>query len=135
MSHRTSPVALTLLTVACAPAGRQWIEDGYERFERPFTRAFHDHGGKLMTGTDSPWPGLVPGFALHHELEAYVSIGLTPDEAMRSSTTVPYEYLGESDRMGTIAAAMHSDMILVDANPLDDVTNARRISGVLLRGR
>lgn len=117
------------------PAGRQFIEDGYARFQRPFTRAFHDHGGKLMTGTDSPWPGLVPGFALHRELDAYVSVGLTPYEALRSSTTVPYEYLGESDRMGTIAVGMHSDMIVLDANPLENVSNAQRIAGVLLRGR
>jgi hypothetical protein len=116
-------------------AGRQWIEDGYERFQRPFTRAFHDHGGKLMTGTDSPLPGLVPGFALHRELEAYVSVGLTPYEALRSSTTVPYEFLGESERMGTIAVGMHSDMILLDANPLENVSNAQRIAGVLMRGR
>lgn len=92
-------------------------------------------GGRLMTGTDSLLPGLVAGFALHRELHELVDVGLTPYEALRTSTTAPFEYLGEIDRAGTIEVGKRSDMILVDANPLEDISAAAKISGVLLRGR
>ena len=80
---------------------REKIRTDFETFQKPLTRAFHEGGGKLMTGTDTLFPGLVPGFALHRELEELVEVGLTPFESLRTSTTAPFEYLGESDRAGT----------------------------------
>jgi imidazolonepropionase-like amidohydrolase len=88
-----------------------------------------------MTGTDTLFPGLVPGFALHRELKELVDVGLTPFEALRTTTTAPFEYLGESERAGTIATGKDSDLVLLDANPLDDVSAASKIAGVLVRGR
>lgn len=118
------------------PAGdRTRIRDDFEKFQRPFTKVFHDKGGQLMTGTDSLLPRLVPGFALHQELQELVGVGLTPFEALRTSTTIPYEYLGESGEAGTIAVGKRTDLLLVDANPLEDVSAASRISGVMMRGR
>ena len=73
------------------------LKDGFEMFERPFTKALHDRGGKLMTGTDSLVPTTMPGFSIHRELEELVDIGLTPYEALRASTTHPIEFLGELD--------------------------------------
>lgn len=117
------------------PDARDWIRNGFEQFQRPLTRAFHEHGGRMMTGTDTPFPGLVGGFALHRELQELVAVGLTPYEALRTATTAPFEYLGESDRAGTIALGMESDLLLVDANPLEDVAAAGLVAGVLMRGR
>lgn len=114
---------------------RTKLRDDFEKLQRPLTKAFHDKGGKLMAGSDTVLPGLVPGFALHRELRELVAVGLTPYEALRTSTTTPYEYLGEAARRGTIAIGKESDMILVDANPLDDVSAASKVSGVLMRGR
>lgn len=111
------------------------LHDDFEKFQRPFTKVFHDKGGQLMTGTDSLLPRLVPGFALHQELHELVAVGLTPYEALRTSTTVPYEYLGESKEAGTIEVGKKSDLLLVEGNPLKDVSAASKIIGVMMRGR
>lgn len=117
------------------PGVRKKLMDDFEKFQRPLTKVFHDKGGKLMTGTDSLFPGLVAGFAVHRELQELVGVGLTPYEALRSSTTEPFVYLGEIDRSGTIAVGKYTDLVLVDENPLKDITAASKISGVLMRGR
>lgn len=114
---------------------RAKIREDFYRFQRPLTKAFHDKGGKLMAGSDTIIPGLVPGFALHRELRELVEIGLTPFEALRTSTTRPFEYLGEIDKAGTIEVGKQSDLVMVDANPLEDITGASKVSGVLMRGR
>jgi imidazolonepropionase-like amidohydrolase len=64
-----------------------------------------------------------------------VDVGFTPFEALRTSTTTPFEYLGENDRAGAIAVGQHSDLLLVDSNPLEDISVTTRIAGVLMRGR
>lgn len=117
------------------PNGRQFIRDAYAQFQRPLTRAIQKKGGKLLAGSDSILPGLVPGFALQRELHELVDAGLTPYEALRTSTTAPFEYLGEAERAGTVAVGKQSDLILVDANPLEDIAAASKIAGVLVRGR
>ncbi|HEU4499988.1 MAG TPA: amidohydrolase family protein, partial [Sphingomicrobium sp.] len=85
--------------------------------------------------TDSLLPRLVPGFTLHQELQELVDVGLTPYEALRTSTTIPNEYLGESKEAGTIQVGKRTDLLLVDANPLENVSAASKISGVMMRGR
>ena len=117
------------------PEAQIKIRDDFEKFQRPFTKVFHDKGGQLMTGTDSLLPRLVPGFALHQELKELVDVGLTPYEALRTSTTIPYEYLGELKEAGTIEVGKRTDLLLVEANPLEDISAASKIAGVLMRGR
>ena len=72
---------------------------------------------------------------MHQELQELVDVGLTPYEALRTSTTIPYEYLGESKEAGTIQVGKRTDLLLVDANPLENVSAASKISGVMMRGR
>ena len=114
---------------------RNRLREDFERFQRPLTRAFHQKGGKIVAGSDALMIGLYPGSALHRELRELVDVGLTPFEALRTSTTNPFEYLGEADRAGTIEAGKRSDLLLLDANPLEDVSAASKIAGVLIRGR
>jgi imidazolonepropionase-like amidohydrolase len=114
---------------------RRELRDGFEEFQKPLTTAFHDHGGKLLAGTDSLFPGLVPGFALQRELHELVDVGLSPYDALRTATSSPYEYLGESARAGTVTVGKQSDLLLLDANPLEDIDAASKIAGVLIRGR
>jgi imidazolonepropionase-like amidohydrolase len=71
---------------------------------------FHHKGGGLLTGTDSLLPGLVPGFALQRELRELVDVGMSPFEALRTSTTAPFEYLGEVDTRGTIELGKETDL-------------------------
>ena len=117
------------------PEARMKLRQDFERFQRPLTKAFHDKGGRLMTGTDAIIPGIVSGFAVHRELKELVEVGLTPFEALRTSTTAPFEYLGEINKAGTIEVGKVSDLVLLDENPLEDISAASKVAGVLMRGR
>ncbi len=117
------------------PEWRKKIGEGFEQFQRPLSKAFHEKGGKMMAGSDALMIGLFPGYALHGELRELVELGLTPYEALRTSTTTPFEYLGESDRAGTIEVGKQSDLLLVEENPLRDISAASKVAGVLIRGR
>ncbi|HMA54929.1 MAG TPA: amidohydrolase family protein, partial [Acidobacteriota bacterium] len=114
---------------------RHRLREDFERFQKPLTRAFHEKGGKLVAGSDALMIGVFPGLALHRELKELVDIGLTPFEALRTATTSPFEYLGEGDLAGTIQVGKRSDLLLLDENPLEDVSAASKIAGVLIRGR
>ena len=88
----------------------------------PFTKALHDAGEKLLAGTDSFFPTLVPGFSLHDELKEFVDVGLTPYEALKTSTTHPFEYLGELENAGTIEKKI-ANLVLLEKNPLEDISS------------
>ena len=114
---------------------RQDIRDGFEQFGRPFTKALQDKGGKLLTGTDTLLPTLVPGFALHEELEELVAVGLTPYQALRASTTNPFEFLGELEDAGTVEVGKRANLVLLEANPLENISNTQQIAGVMIQSR
>ncbi len=92
----------------------------------------HRAGAGLLLGSDSPQVFNVPGFSTHRELEALVAAGLTPYEALRTGTVAVAEFLGS--KAGIVAVGRIADLVLLDANPLDDIGNSRRIHGVMLRG-
>jgi len=92
-------------------------------------------GAPIAAGTDPGNPLVVPGFALHHELEHLVGAGLSPLAALRAATRRGAELLGRDGEIGRIAAGMRADLVLLDGNPLDDIRSTRRIAGVMARGR
>lgn len=93
----------------------------------------HRAGGGLLLGADSPQVFNVPGFSIHRELDALVSAGLTPFEALRTGTAAVDEFL--QSNTGIVAVGRAADLILLDANPLVDIRNAQRIHGVMVRGQ
>jgi imidazolonepropionase-like amidohydrolase len=95
----------------------------------------HRNGAGLLLGSDSPQIFNVPGFATHRELQYIVDAGLTPFEALQTGTANPARFFGRPDEFGVIKTGAGADLILLDANPLDDIANTRRIHGVMLRGR
>jgi hypothetical protein len=97
--------------------------------------ALHEAGARILAGTDAPNPFVLHGFALHEELAFLVRAGLSPYEALVASTRAPAEFLGEADEFGTIEIGKRADLVLVDANPLEDVAAMQRIAGVVLAGR
>ena len=99
-----------------------------------FLKKLHDAGAPLMTGTDT-FPSLVPGFTLIDEIGVLVEAGLSPYEALRAATTGPARYLGEADARGKILPGMVADVVLLGANPLDDIEHLWRVEGVLAGGR
>jgi imidazolonepropionase-like amidohydrolase len=78
---------------------------------------------------------VVPGFSLHDELELLVAAGLTPREALAAATRLPAVWLGVDQERGTIEVGKAADLVLLDADPLADIANTRRIHGVMLNGR
>jgi imidazolonepropionase-like amidohydrolase len=97
--------------------------------------ALYKSGALLMSGTDAPVPMMVPGFSLHDELETMAEIGLPPYDVLKTSTCNPALYLGELDEFGTVEEGKRADLVLLDANPLEDIANTRQIAGVMVRGR
>ena len=92
-------------------------------------------GVRFMAGTDTAAPNVLPGFSLHEDLALLVRAGLTPMEALQAGTRNPAEFLGRLDSQGTIAAGKNADLVLLDANPLDDIHNTQKIRAVVVRGK
>jgi imidazolonepropionase-like amidohydrolase len=97
------------------------------------TRMMHDAGVKLLAGTDVSFIN-APGFSLHDELELLVDAGLPPVAALRAATSTPAAVFPKLE-MGSIAPGRRADLVLLDANPLTDIRNARRIRAVVLAGK
>jgi len=103
------------------------------RFERMVdaVRAMHRAGIPIVAGTDQT----VPGHSLHRELELYVRAGFTPMEALQSATLVPARVMGLERETGTVQPGKAADLVLLDADPLADISNTRRIHSVIAGGR
>jgi imidazolonepropionase-like amidohydrolase len=97
--------------------------------------ALHNAGVGLLAGTDVGNDFLVPGYSLHEELELLTGAGLSPLEALQTATFNPARFLDATDSLGTIEEGKLADLVLLDANPLDDIRNTRRIRAVLSDGR
>ena len=95
----------------------------------------HAAGVPVGAGTDTPIGRALPGDSLHTELERLVEAGLSPLEALESATVRPAEFLSLQNEMGTIDIGRRADFVLLDADPLDDIANTRRISSVVAAGR
>ena len=93
----------------------------------------HRAGVRILAGTDAPWL-VVPGFGLHDELVLLVKAGLTPADALRAATLDTAQFLGLQNSLGTVETGKFADLVLLDANPLQDIRNTQKISGVFLQG-
>lgn len=97
--------------------------------------ALHRAGVRVLAGTDTPNPCLVPGASLHDELALLVQAGLTPREALAAATVEAARFLGLADRLGTVEAGKTADLVLVRGNPVDDIGAVRNVVGVVFGGR
>ena len=107
----------------------------YERL-RPMLGEMHKAGVSLLAGSDSGGNEFsIPGFSLHDELVEFVGAGLTPMEALQTATLNAAKYLGMTDAFGTVETGKMADLVLLEANPLDDIRNTRKIAAVVLNGK
>jgi imidazolonepropionase-like amidohydrolase len=97
----------------------------------PINRA----GVPILAGSDVANPYVYPGFSLHDELGLLVRAGLTPAEALRTATINPARFLGLTDSLGVVALGKVADLVLLDANPLQNIGNTRKIGAVIQGGR
>ena len=98
-------------------------------------KALHDSGAGLLLGSDAPQVFNVPGFSLHRELTYLVHAGLTPYQALSTGTREVARFLGAPADFGTVEPGRRADLILLEADPLKDVANLRRRTGVMIGGR
>ena len=98
-------------------------------------RAIHDAGGKIMTGSDTPEFLWLYGFGLHHELKALKDAGLSNYAVLAAATRNPQEFLGVLDKVGTIEKGQRADLILLNANPLENISATEERAGVMLKGK
>lgn len=102
---------------------------------RILLKALHDAGVPVLFGTDAPQQFSVPGFSVHWELEVMAEIGMSPYEILKSATRDIGDYFSDTDRFGIVAAGHRADLLLLEANPLEDVGNVAKRAGVMVRGR
>jgi len=124
--------------------GKQRLQDapGYspERYKeylalrKDILQALKAAGVQFLLGSDAPQVYNVPGFSILHEMEAMADAGFTPYEILQSGTANPAIYFDAEGTFGTIETGASADLILLDANPLEDIRNMRRQAGVLVRG-
>ncbi|MEA2564027.1 MAG: hypothetical protein QOH06_5531 [Acidobacteriota bacterium] len=92
-------------------------------------------GVEFLAGTDVINPYCFPGFSLHDELTLLVEAGLTPMEALQAATLNPARYLGKEKDLGTVEKGKLADLVLLDASPLEDINNTRKIDAVVFGGK
>ena len=92
-----------------------------------------DKGVKILAGTDSNIPVMVPGFALHDELKSLTQSGMSPSQALLSATTIPANWM--KIRSGKILPDYRADLVLLNKNPLDNIENTKTIEMVIMNGK
>lgn len=119
---------------AGGPLGGRSLDTAYPEWSLFLVDLMHQAGVPIAAGTDTPIGFAAPGYSLHSELEMLVRAGLPTIEALRSATVRPAEFFGLEAEMGTIEPGMLADLVLLSANPLDDITNTRSVQAVVTKG-
>jgi imidazolonepropionase-like amidohydrolase len=92
-------------------------------------------GVRLLAGTDTGMPYILPGFGLHDELELMAAAGIPSNAVLRIATLAPAQFLDREKDLGTIAPGKLADLVLLDADPLQSIVNTRRIRAVVADGQ
>ncbi|RFZ85649.1 amidohydrolase [Mucilaginibacter terrenus] len=105
---------------------------------KPITNAFgqivkklYDAGVPIVAGTDMGFPG----FSVHRELELYVNAGLTPAQALKTATIIPAQVMGLGSKTGSVTVGKNADLIIVDGDPLNSISNTRNVNVVIKGGK
>jgi imidazolonepropionase-like amidohydrolase len=93
-----------------------------------------ESGVKILSGTDIPNLGLVPGGSLHHELELLTEAGIKPMDVIKIATNNGAEALGIINQTGTIEPGKQADILILSANPIEDIENTKRVDAVIANG-
>lgn len=116
------------------PANRPNREARFQK-DLEILKVMHQSAVPILAGTDVGNPFIFAGFSLHDELEMLVQAGFTPFEALQTATVNPAKFMRREKDLGTIEKGKLTDLVLLDANPLSDISNTRKINAVVMNGR
>jgi len=105
------------------------------RLRMEWTRKMKAAGVKFLTGTDVYVSYVLPGYSLHEEMELLVNAGLTPLEALQAATINPATFFGNEAELGSVSAGKIADLVIIDGDPLTDISRTQEISGVVFDGK
>ncbi|HEX8370064.1 MAG TPA: amidohydrolase family protein [Pyrinomonadaceae bacterium] len=108
----------------------RWVE-----IRNKIIKAIYDAGGRLMTGSDTPEFLWLYGFTMHREMKALHDAGLSNYAVLEAATKNPSMFFGTIEKIGTIEKGKKADLVLLDANPLENISNTEKRSGVMLKGK
>lgn len=111
----------------------QWQK--FDSIRKQLIHQLSQNGHGMLLGSDAPQIFNVPGFSIHHEMQGMLSAGMTPLEIIQSGTINPATFFGMSNIFGEIKEGLAADLVLLDANPLDDLKALQHVSGVMVQGR
>jgi imidazolonepropionase-like amidohydrolase len=123
------------------PRLKAWTKEDFVQFRRSFEQGLklvgkmHRAGVQFLAGTDVANPYCFPGFSLHDELELLAKAGLAPMEALQTATRNPARYLNQQKDFGTVEQGKLADLVLLDADPLQDIKNTKKITAVIVGGK
>ncbi len=110
--------------------GKRYVDVTYA-----LIRGMHAEGVPILLGSDAPQVFNIPGDSALSELALYVRAGLSPFEALRTGTVNPAVFFNAADRFGAVKEGLEADLLLIESNPLEDVSAVRKLAGVMVRGR
>jgi hypothetical protein len=129
-AHVPREYAEHMNNIGVEPASEKFWSAMIERFIA-IVGALHKAGVTIVAGTDV----VVPGHSLHRELELFVEAGFTPMEAIQAATIVPARVMKRDKDVGTIETGKRADLIIIDANPMESISNIRKLKWVIAGGR
>jgi len=107
----------------------------FDAWSLSLVNRMHQEGVKIIAGTDTPIGYLTPGYSLHKELELLAEAGLSNLEVLRSATITPAEFFGLENQIGTIEAGKLADLVILNENPLESISNTQNIHLVISKGQ
>ncbi len=113
------------------------VEDALDatRLRSEMVGRMHDAGVTILVGTDATNPFVIPGISMHTEMGMLVRAGMTPAEALRAATLVNARFIDVADRLGSVDEGKEADLVLIGANPLEDIAATRQIEAVIVDGK
>jgi imidazolonepropionase-like amidohydrolase len=125
----------SVTNMRASPSFTRANADRFMEVRRQILRELHRAGAPLLLGSDAPQVFNVPGFAIHQEMQSLVDAGIPPYAVLESGTRNVARFFGIEAEAGTVETGKRADLILLAANPLEDIRNVRRLAGVMIGGR
>lgn len=120
---------------ALLPADAVATLQSYYGLQKKVTKLMQENGAPILAGSDMGGVWLIPGFSLHQEFHQLADAGLTPLQILQATTLNPAKFLNREAETGSVDEGKNANLVLLDSNPMADVSGLDKIFGVVLRGK